>query len=93
MYAAPKYFHDNPNKIDTDIKSFLVEHGFNGFHVVGSCQWFDIDKLKSSEIRVPNPDPRTFEALELLITKVHAAGGMVHLWMWGDEARRWTPRR
>ena len=31
--------------------------------------------------------------LELLITKVHAAGGLVHIWAWGDEARRWTPVR
>jgi hypothetical protein len=93
MYAAPKHFHDNPGKIDADIKTFLVEHGFNGFHVMGSCQWFEVDKLKSTEIGDPNPDSRTFEAVELLITKVHAAGGMVHLWMWGDEARRWTPRR
>lgn len=93
MYAAPKYFHNKPDKIDADIKTFLVEHGFNGFHVMGSCHWFGIDKLKSTKIRDPNPDRRTFEALELLITKVHAAGGMVHVWMWGDEARRWTPRR
>lgn len=93
MYAAPKSFHNKPDKIDADIKTFLVEHGFNGFHVMGSCHWFDIDTLKSTEIREPNPDRRTFEALELLITKVQAAGGMVHIWMWGDEARRWTPRR
>jgi len=93
MYAAPKHFHKKSDKIDADIKTFLVEHGFNGFHVMGSCHWFDIDKLQSSEIRDPNPDLRTFEALELLITRVHAAGGMVHIWMWGDEARRWTPRR
>ncbi|MDP6468226.1 MAG: DUF5060 domain-containing protein [Pirellulaceae bacterium] len=93
MYAAPKYFHNKPHKIDADIKKFFVEHGFNGFHVVGSCQWFDIDKLKSTDIHTPNPDRRTFEALELLITKAHSAGGMVHLWMWGDEARRWTPKR
>ncbi len=93
MYAAPKSFHNKPDKIDADINTILVEHGFNGFHVMGSCHWFDIDKLKSTEIREPNPDRRTFEALELLITKVQAAGGMVHIWMWGDEARRWTPRR
>ena len=93
MYAAPKHFHNRPKQIDADIKTFLVEHGFNGFHVMGSCHWFDIDKLKSTDIREPNPDRRTFEALELLITKVHDAGGMIHIWMWGDEARRWTPMR
>jgi len=38
----------------------------------------------------PNPDPRTFEALELLIKKVHAAGGVTHIWAWGDEQRHMT---
>lgn len=42
MYANPKFFHDQPQKIDADIQTFLVEHGFNGFHVMGSCHWFDI---------------------------------------------------
>lgn len=95
MYASPKYFFRNPDKIDADIKKFIVEHGFNGFHVMGSCHWFDIDKKSSGEIDSsdPNPDPRTFEALELLITEVHAAGGMVHIWAWGDDSRKWTPTR
>ena len=93
MYAGPREFHDRPDKIDADIETFLVEHGFNGFHVMGSCHWFNIDQRASHEIKQTNPDRRTFEALELLIGKVHAAGGMVHLWMWGDETRGWTPHR
>jgi hypothetical protein len=39
----------------------------------------------------PNPDGRTFEILETIITKTYAAGGVVHLWMWGDEQRGQTP--
>jgi hypothetical protein len=39
----------------------------------------------------PNPDPRTFETLERLITASYEAGGMVHLWKWGDEDRTMTP--
>ena len=95
MYTAPKLFHGHPEKVDADIQTFLVEHGFNGFHVTGDCHWFDIDTQASNEIDSddPNPDPRTFEALDMLITKVHAAGGMVHLWAWGDDARHWTPCR
>ncbi|MHC4752557.1 MAG: DUF5060 domain-containing protein [Planctomycetota bacterium] len=95
MYASPKHIHGNAGKIDGDINRFFVEHGFNGFHVMGSCHWFDIDKKSSSEIDSPdaNPDRRTFEALELLITKVHKAGGMVHIWAWGDDSRKWTPTR
>jgi len=95
MYASPKYFSDNAEKIDGDVQKFIVEHGFNGFHVMGSCHWFDIDKKSSSEIDSPdpNPDRRIFDALELLITKVHKAGGMVHIWLWGDDSRKWTPTR
>ena len=93
MYAAPRDFHGRPARIDADIETFLVEHGFNGFHVMGSCHWFDIDQRASHEIKQTNPDRRTFQALELLIRKVHAAGGMVHFWMWGDESRGWTPHR
>ncbi len=54
------------------------------------CRWFDLAKETSDQISKPNPDSRTFEALELLITKVHAAGGIVHIWMWGDEDSRKT---
>ena len=95
MYASPKYFYRNADKIDGDIKKFITGHGFNGFHVMGSCHWFDIDKKSSSQIDSPdpNPDRRTFDALELLITKVHEAGGMVHIWAWGDDSRKWTPSR
>jgi hypothetical protein len=93
MYTAPDAFYNKPEKIDVDIKTFIVDHGFTGFHVPVLCRWFDLEKERASEIddSDPNPDPRTFEALELLITKVHAAGGVVHLWVWGDEQRSMTP--
>lgn len=93
MYAAPVNFYQNPSKIDADIQTFLVDHGFSGFHVMGTCHWFDITKQRSTDIDVPNPDPRTFEALEMLITRTYENGGVVHLWMWGDESRKWTPKR
>ncbi|MFP4055448.1 MAG: DUF5060 domain-containing protein [Candidatus Brocadiia bacterium] len=95
MYASPDRFYRKPEKIDADIQTFLVEHGFNGFHTYVCCRWFDIHEMRSDRIPSddPDPDPRTFEALELLITKTHASGGVVHIWAWGDEARRWTPAR
>ncbi len=45
--------------------------------------WFDFNQERSQHIddADPNPDQRTFEALELLIMKVHAAGGHVHIWL------------
>ena len=95
MYCDPPTFYRNPDRIDADIRTFFVEHGFNGFHIAVVCRWFDLDKLRSNEFSSPspNPDPRTFEALELLLGKVHAAGGVVHIWAWGDEQRRMTPKK
>ncbi|MBN2139082.1 MAG: DUF5060 domain-containing protein [Sedimentisphaerales bacterium] len=95
MYRDPDKFAGRGDMIDADIREFFVEHGFNGFHIGVLCRWFDFEKTRSNEITAadPNPDRRTFEALELLLTKVHAAGGVVHIWAWGDEQRRMTPKR
>ncbi len=95
MFATPDRFHGKPQVVDAAIRTFLVEHGFNGFHCPVHGAWFDIAERRHDRIRSadPTPDRRTFEALEMLITKTCAAGGMVHLWAWGDEARKWTPGR
>ncbi len=93
MYRDPPGYYRKPELIDREIRLFFEEHGFNGFHTAVLCRWFDFEKVRSTEIESPdpNPDSRTFEALELLITKAHAAGGAVHIWAWGDEQRRMTP--
>lgn len=95
MYESPDRFHNRPDRIDAHIRTALVEHGFTGFHVHVGTRWFDLRKTSSTDVESddPNPDPRTFEALELLITKTHAAGGVVHLWAWGDDQRHDTPTR
>jgi len=95
MYSTPQRYHNNPDKIDADIDLFLKQHGFNGLHTNVFCRWFDIEQASCSDVNVadPHPDRRTFEALELLITKVHAHGGVVHIWAWGDDTRNQTPRR
>lgn len=92
MYDDPFEIMQHPKQIDEDIRVFFAEHGFNGFHTSVSCRWFDItqpasDKINSTD---PNPDPRTFEMLELLITKTRNAGGVVHIWAWGDDQRKMT---
>ena len=94
MYKKPKDFQNNPEMIDNDISKFLDGHGFTGFHVpsIGGC-WFDINKSDNKVTSsMTEPDQRTFEALEMLITKTHAAGGVVHIWAWGDHQRNQTPR-
>ena len=95
MYSSPSEYYNNSPKIDTDIQIFFNEHGFNGFHTLVFCRWFDITQERCSNIseKSPTPDPRTFEALELLIARVHAAGGVVHIWVWGDEQRSQTPKK
>jgi hypothetical protein len=93
MYTSePKKYHNNPARIRSDVQTFLVEHGFTGFHLPPlGARLFDIDssspKINSS---MQNPDPETFEALEQLILATHAAGGTVHIWPWGDTQRGWT---
>lgn len=92
MYSGDPATLGDPDAIDRDVRVFFEEHGFNGFHVPTLAgRWFDAE---STDLRVhdsmSDPDPRTFEALERLITRVHAAGGLVHIWVWGDHQRRQT---
>jgi hypothetical protein len=93
MYAQPIHVHENPGRLDGDLENFFGDHGFNGLHTGVMCAWFDITKATYDEIPSmdPNPDPRTFAALELMINKAAEANGMVHIWAWGDEQRRMTP--
>ncbi|MGB6991840.1 MAG: hypothetical protein WBG00_01275, partial [Thermoanaerobaculia bacterium] len=92
MWGEPNRYEGDGAQVDTAIQEFLVEHGFTGFHTTVWCRWFGIDEPRCDlQGGDPDPDFRTFEALELLITKTHAAGGVVHIWVWGDESRHWTP--
>ena len=92
MVNGPQGYYNNPSAVDNEIDRFLGEHGFNGFHILVTCRWAEMEEQKCTKVDDPHPDSRTFEALELVITKVHAAGGIVHLWAWGDESRNWTPK-
>lgn len=95
MIGGPQTYYNNPAEIQNNIQTFLVQHGFNGVHTPVFCRWFDIEQRQCSRVNVadPNPDPRTFEALEALIMEVNAAGGMVHIWMWGDDSRSENVKR
>lgn len=72
-------------KIDRDIREFLVEHGFTGFHLQGRGRWFNLTGKPAED---PNPDPRTYEVLETIIQEVHERGGACHLWMWGSDGNK-----
>lgn len=79
--------------IDWAIQTFMIEHGFSGFHVSIQCRWFDLNAESCAEVDTPNPDRRTLERLERLITRTYAAGGVVHIWKWGDSDRGQNPSR
>jgi hypothetical protein len=91
---SPQVFHKRPEFVDQKIEEFMEGHGFNGFHlpVIGG-RWFDME-AESDRVRpsMSEPDLRTFDALEVLITRTHRAGGLVHIWPWGDHQRSQTPR-
>jgi hypothetical protein len=95
MIGNPLTYYNNPAEITYNIETFFQRHGFNGVHTSVFCRWFDIEQQRCSRINVadPNPDMRTFEALESLIQEVYAAGGVVHIWMWGDDSRNENPKR
>ena len=92
MYGQPQQFYNNSGKINNDINNFVDGHGFTGFHVPQVAgRWFDVNKSNDEVSNsAQNPDGRTFDALEDLITRTYKAGGAVHFWVWGDAARSQT---
>ena len=78
MYRdKPEQYHDQPEVVDADITEFLGRHGFTGFHLKGP-NWMTAEE----------PNMETFEAVELLLRKTHVAGGVVHIWCYGDGGGR-----
>jgi hypothetical protein len=84
------YYYDlekdsiDEEKINNEIREFFNEHGFTGFHFCLDASWFSL----TDEKPYINPDPRTFQVLETIITKIHVRGGACHIWMWGSDRHR-----
>lgn len=91
MSGGPRRYYNKPNLVDDEIQEFMGDHGFTGWHTLGNCTWFDRSEVKCRNVSNRDPDRTTFEALELMITKIHAAGGVLHIWLWGDKGRDWNP--
>ena len=75
--------------------AYLADARYNGFEIIFvhvNNNWFKFGVRRHDEHDSVNPDPQAFEILETIIQTVHEAGGRVHLWAWGDESRKWTPR-
>ena len=77
------------------VNAFLDDaeaHGMNGIQGIIANQWFTMNVGPWDRIDNENPDMDTFRALEAAIVQAHQRGMFVHIWAWGDEQRRWTPR-
>lgn len=79
------------SEIDRDIQTFIRDAGFTGFHISMGCSWFDAGTKECDQADNTDPDRATFQIIEELITETYAAGGAVHLWMWGDSSRDQNP--
>jgi hypothetical protein len=85
--------YSDASLIEAGISTFIDGHGFTGFHVPELAgRWFDYNQADDTVFNsMTNPDIQTFEVLEQIILQTHQAGGVVHLWAWGDRARQETP--
>lgn len=69
----------------------VFANGFEIVHLNVGNSWFNYPAYSSEEHSSTNPDITTFRILETCIQKAHARGGRVHIWAWGDHARKATP--
>ena len=80
-------FHDS-----IKINSYLNDAKTNSFEIIFLHPgyphvWTDGSTISNGE----NPRFKTFEILEKAIIQAHQRGMRIHLWMWGDQARKATP--
>jgi len=75
----------------TNYLNEVEEHGSNGVFALIVNQWFKAHADGYDQHNSEDPDPETFEALESTIVDAHQRGMFVHIWVWGDQARKWTP--
>ncbi len=77
-------------KIDEEIREFIAETGFTGFHKAGvAATWFDITRdSRDTRSAGPkaHPDPRSFEVIEAFLVRAYRAGASTHIWQWGADS-------
>jgi hypothetical protein len=82
-------------QVEKKAKACLKEALANGFEIVFVSvdnNWFKLGVREHNKHDSDNPDLPAFRTLETIIRTVHASAGRVHIWAWGDESRKWTPR-
>ncbi len=88
----PAYLADMRNADEVDAYfTDAQKHGFEIIFIAVCNSWFKHGAKTHAEHKRTDPDPESFVLLENIITRIHAKGGRVHLWAWGDESRKWTP--
>lgn len=93
----PRYienFGSNLREVRKKTVSYVKEAVANGFEIIFvhvNNNWFKFGTRAYTEHNSEKPDHRTFEVLETIITTAHKMGARIHIWAWGDEARKWTP--
>ncbi|MHC4366267.1 MAG: DUF5060 domain-containing protein [Planctomycetota bacterium] len=88
-------FDSDPRKVETQARTYLkhaLDTGFETVFVSVDNNWFKLGVREHNKHNSENPDPSAFRVLETIIRTVHASGGRVHIWAWGDEQRKWTPK-
>jgi hypothetical protein len=88
-------FDSDPRQVEKEAKTYLKHALDNGFEIVFVSvdnNWFKLGVREHNKHDSENPDPSAFRVLETIIRTVHASGGRVHIWAWGDESRKWTPK-
>ena len=97
QYQAPIAYHDEPESVVGDVATFVKGHGFTGFHSAPYLQWFDVERPTQDDydpaVDDPDPDPRTFIALETLFVRTYRAGGCNYVWLWGAPKSDTAPTR
>ncbi len=81
--------------VEAKALTYLDDAQANGFEVLFvhmNNNWFKFGVREHNKHDSVNPDPLAFDVLETIINTVHQAGGRVHIWAWGDESRKWTPK-
>jgi hypothetical protein len=82
-------------QVEKKAKACLEEALANGFEIIFvhvNNNWFKLGVRGHDKHESENPDTTAFRVLETITKTIHASGGRVHIWAWGDESRKWTPR-
>lgn len=71
---------------------YTRDNGFGVIFLHPNNNWFAYKNPRKDTHNSSNPDLKTFSIIERVIKQAHSMNARVHIWAWGDEARRWTPR-